>query len=341
MKIRRYLSILPLGGLLFHAGCSRTPEEHIRGSALGTGYTVTYQASRPVDPFVIKQKIEDALEEITEQVSNWNPSSEVARFNASPGPFSMTISQHFVELLHLASQLSRTTEGALDPTMGALIDAWGFGVNRSQRVPVDSRIQQAMTQSGLRNLVLDSRSATLSKQNDCAVNLSALAKGYAVDVIAGILDQAQIEHYLINIGGEIRAKGTRSGKVWEVGIPSPGGGPEDLLATVKLQDQAMATSGTHRKFFQANGTDYSHIIDPRTGRTVNNALVSVSIVAPDCAVADGLATAILVLGRDAGLRLVESVPEAEGLFAAKEESGELEVVLSSGWPSDSTGSDSR
>ena len=289
----------------------------LSGPTMGTTWSVV--ASRP-DPSRAELRraqaaVEERLETTERLMSTWDPDSELTRFNrhASTGPF--RLSAQTLEVLRLALGVSEKTAGAFDVTVGPLVAAWGFGAEpRSPaRRPDAAELAEIRGRVGFRLLGLDPSKATVRKRRaDVICDLSGIAKGFAVDEVARALTDLGWTDFLIEVGGEVRARGRRpDGEIWRVGVERPDASGRAVQAVVALADRAMATSGDYRSFRiesdEREGDErLSHVIDPRTGRPVSHQLASVSVVHPDAALADAWATALLVLGPEQGHALAEA-----------------------------------
>ena len=295
----------------------------IRGRAMGTTWQVTLNSVPPgMDRDALQKSIAAVIERIEAQMSHWRPESVVSRFNQRRSTRSIVIPLELADVVEEALRVHRETEGAFDITVAPLVELWGFGPGKiRQRVPSSAEITAARSSVGSRLLVfkrLASGEGRLAKKTpDVRIDLSAIAKGYALDAVAKSLDKSGAVNYLIELGGELRAKGARpDGGPWRVGLEAPDptsvGG---VRAVVELKDAAIATTGNYRKFFK-DPTDkeviYSHVLDPRTGRPVTHRGVSVSIIAKTAMRADALATALMVMGPKKGLEFAEK----HGLAAA-------------------------
>ena len=297
------------------------------GATMGTTYAVRVVT---VDPWPqagwdrIGAKIQAVLDDIESKMSHYEPSSELSRFNRRRTTRPFPVSADTFEVVRQARRLSELTAGALDVTVGPLVDAWGFGPVEPDRLPPDAgRLSQLRGRVGYAGIELDAAASTLRKtMPEIEGDLSAVAKGYAVDRVAAALREAGLTRYLVEVGGEIVAAGTNHlDRAWRIGIESPvaGGG---IQRVVSLRDQAMATSGDYRNTREVDGRWISHTIDPRTGRPVEHRLASVSVVAERCVVADGLATGLEVLGPDDGYALAVEQGWA-ALFLIRDEDGAI------------------
>jgi len=249
--------------------------------------------------------IDQELLYINKLMSTYDVNSEISRFNRSAQITPFKLSSETTEVLAFSLQLARQTQGAFDPTVSPLVNLWGFGPVRSDaKIPPADAISRVRAEIGFDALALDATDNTLRSQLPRQLDLSAVAKGYAVDRLAAILIEAGLSHFLVEVGGELVAKGTKFEDVpWRVAIESPDPVNRGIFKTLSLRDKAVATSGDYRNFFESNGQRYSHTLDPRTGSPVDHTTVSVTVLADTAMVADGWATALNVLGLDEGLKL--------------------------------------
>lgn len=318
---------------------SNVPSHRFEGSTMGTFYTVTYRGDRATN--VIKSALEDHLSTIEDQLSNWKKNSWIRRFNRRETTSSVSLPDHAYEVLRHSLRLARHTNGALDPTLGALINLWGFGPFEehapfSGAAPDAQAIQEALQASGSDKLVLTDAPPRIAKTHPALrLNFSAVAKGYAVDVLAQHLESKDITDYMINIGGELRTNGhPQNADAWTISIqrPTPDARDGTAYRTVNLNAAGVATSGDYRRFRTTGDRQYSHLLDPETGRPVQSDLASVTVIASTSAQADGLATACLVLGLQEARDLIARTPNAEGIFIQRVAPGQFRTSTSSGWP---------
>lgn len=279
----------------------------IRGETMGTQYSVV--VARPpasVDRAALEAMTSEVLERIDARMSTWRDDSELMRFNRSDTSEWFPVSAETAFVVGEALRVSAVSDGALDPTVGPLVRLWGFGRDPAEVVPpAAERLGEVRERVGFRKLrVRDAPPALRKAGPRVELDLSAVAKGYAVDAIAERLSAAAAEHFLVEVGGELRARGSNArGDPWRVAIERPALERGHVQAIVDLVDAAVATSGHYRNFAVRGDARFSHILDPRTARPVKSALVSVSVIAPTAARADALATALLVLGPEAGFSL--------------------------------------
>lgn len=277
----------------------------ICGPTMGTQYTIkTVGLPDGVTDVSLQSDIDALLRRINQQMSTYLDNSEVSRFNRAIAGEWFEVSRETAMVLHSAQHHSERTGGAFDATLGPLVDLWHFGPQHAQRsLPNDHQIAAVQSRVGFEKLQVRMEPPGLTKSVDgLQIDLSAIAKGYAVDAVAELLTTRGIHAYMVEIGGELRVKGSRpGGDGWRIGIESPRMDKREILRVVQLDNVAMATSGDYRNYFEVDGKRYSHTINPRTGRPVEHQLASVTVLAHDCMTADALATALMVMGPETGL----------------------------------------
>ena len=321
---------------LLCTACQPKKELRLSGKTMGTTYHIKVVTGWFASGADLQRQIDNRLAAISKSMSTYDPTSEISRFNAIDSTSeAFSPSDDFLNVLQVAAVLHKLTEGAWDGTLNLLVNLWGFGRNGTvSHVPNSSQIQQALSHVGFDRIRLDP-SGTISKTDPAVtLDLASIAKGYGVDEIARLLGDKGLLHFLVEIGGEVYARGRRKdGQPWQVGInrPDRGAAFNDVYRAVPLIDRAMATSGDYRIFSQIDGQSYSHILDPRTGRPVTNGVVSASVVAGNCTVADGLATALMVMGPEKGVALVNRLASVECLIVARQADGTFNDHPSSGF----------
>jgi thiamine biosynthesis lipoprotein len=298
--------LLILNSILVCACSNNSPmgaRHEISGPALGTSYHVTVvSAETSFSKEDLEAGVEAAIDQVDRVMSTWKSDSELTLFNESVSTEWTNLGESLFEVLVHARGISSRTGGAFDVTVGPLVDLWGFGrAGSATDLPSGMAVKRALERVGFAGLELRASPRSARKAHPgMRVDLSAIAKGYAVDQVAAYLDVIGIENYLVEIGGELRASGTTEhGSPWRVAIevPRPSGGVE---AVVKMQDISIATSGDYRNFQMIDGQRFSHTLDPVTGWPVAHDLASVSVLAPDAMTADALATALTVMGPTKG-----------------------------------------
>ena len=313
---------------LFLAGCGIQKEVQFSGQTMGTVYHIKVIIRFFNDTKGLKQKIEMRLEDINRSMSTYRKDSEISRFNAlSRIGEKFYISDDFLQVMTVAQNIYELTGGAWDGTIKPLVELWGFGDSKNKKkTPGEKEIQAILSNIGFNHIEISSDRYLIKKKASISLDLASIAKGYAVDQIAALIKTDGIENFLVEIGGEGFASGLRKdGKQWRIGINRPHkDAPYDQVYKVlTLQDKAFATSGDYRNFFELDGKRFSHILDPRSGYPIMNGVVSVSIMADTCTFADGLATAVMVLGPDKGLKLVNSIDNTECLIVVQKDDGTL------------------
>jgi FAD:protein FMN transferase len=307
MKRRTFITLLAAGSV---AACARPAHATIRGLTMGTSYTVELAA--PMDDAArtgLKELIEVELAAINRAMSTYDPQSELSQFNRRQDLRWAPASRGLLEVLDSASRISTSTQGAFDVTVGPLVDLWGFGPEyRTRRVPDEAAIERVRESVDYQHVQIDPSAGAIRKRHSrTQVDLCAIAKGYGVDRVAMILDGQGVHDYLVEIGGELRARGTTAaGRPWRVGIERPVEGRHVVGEIVLLKNRAIATSGTTEDFFEQDGRHYSHIIDPKTARPVEHPAMAVSVIADTTMEADASATALVVLGPERGYSLAQA-----------------------------------
>jgi len=288
------------------AGCAAKPAAvAFAGATMGTRYQVQIAASiGDTERAALQGEVDSVLAGIDRAMSTYKAQSEVSRLNAAAAGEWLTVSPATRTVLARALEVWSRSEGAFDISVGPLVDLWGFG-QRGPRddVPGESALAAAHAQVGLAGLELSRDAPAVRKSGGhIRLDLSAIAKGYALDRVTAHLDTRGFDAYLVDVGGELRARGSRAdGAPWRIAIEQPLAGRRAVQRVVELGERAIASSGDYRNFFEHGGVRYSHTIDPRTGWPVRHALAAVSVIAADAMTADAEATAILVLGAGAGL----------------------------------------
>lgn len=281
----------------------------LQGSAMGTTYSIKLaQPLADLNREQLRLDIDAKLAVLEHSMSTWMPDSELSLFNAARTTDWFRVSVLLCSVISDAQTISRYTSGAFDITVGPLVSLWGFGPDGTQsEPPAAERIAELLRSVGYKHLHTDCDRPALRKDKpELYVDLSAFAKGYAVDELAKLLNAYAIENYLVEIGGELRLSGFNdSGEPWAIAIETPARRGRSVQRIIGLTDTALATSGDYRNYFEHDGRFYSHTIDPVTGRPVTHNAASVTVLAMPAALADAMATALLVLGPDDGMAFAE------------------------------------
>jgi thiamine biosynthesis lipoprotein len=292
-----------LCGTLLLASCEKSQETS--GKAFGTSWTL--KASSAGD---FQNPLQTELDRWEAVFSHWRPDSAVSRFNESKSTDWQSLPPEVIELVRLAKRIADDTGGALDITLAPLIDLWGFGAKGSRQVPPsDAEIENARQHCGWPLLDIRDEPPALRKKHPLLrLNLSAIAEGCALDQLAKRLEAAGVQDFLLELGGEVLARGHGpDGKPWLVGVQMPEASSKEPMQALRLENACLATSGTYRQHFEHEGKSYPHVLAPRTGKPVAHSLRSVSVKHESAALADGYATALLVLGQGRGRQVADKL----------------------------------
>ena len=281
----------------------------LTGSVMGTQYLVkVIDLPEQLTMVRLDEDVNRLLRDVDAKMSTYSEDSELSRFNAKKSTEWIPVSDELVDVVEHALQVSELTDGAFDITVGPLVNLWGFGPDqRPDRVPTDEQIAAAKARLGYQHVHTRRQPPALKKdQDDIYLDLSALAKGYAVDRVADYLEDLGVTDYMVEVGGELRLKGrNEKGTPWRIAVERPTPGDRDVYGIMQLEDMGVATSGDYRNYFEQDGKRYSHTIDPRTGMPIDHALASVTVIADTSMYADALATALMVVGPDEGDKLTQ------------------------------------
>ncbi len=305
------------------------------GSTMGTRYEVRLLGHLP-DPEALLNAIEQELATIDLEMSTWREDSDISRFNAGTGETAVPIPGRLLEVIEAAQRLSEKTDGALDITLMPLALAWGFQGSLPPQVPDPESLAQLGRLTGMHLLELSAEQSTLSKRHaGVMIDVSALAKGYAVDRLAGLLMARGFDHFMVEIGGEVRARGERSGGgPWRIAVELPGSKQADNDAAavqyIQLQNQAVASSGDYRNHFVIEGRRYAHVLDPATHRPAAFGTEAVTVIAQDTMTADALATAFMAMPASRALEIADSLG-VEVLITSRDADGSLRLQHSPGF----------
>ena len=299
-----FLLTLLIGSILIIRQQRSMPYQHDSGTVFGTVYHITYQSSDN-----LQAEIENELKKVDQSLSPFNETSIISRVNRNE---KVEVDGMFTEVFCLAEQISQDTDGAFDITVAPMVNVWGFGFKKGVE-PSKQVLDSIRTLVGYRKVKLAGKH--IVKQNpNIMLDCSAIAKGYGSDVVARFLKQKGIQNFMVEIGGEVVTFGNSEKRVpWRIGVNKP---TEDSLSTngelqtvLNVTDIAMATSGNYRNFYYKNGKKYAHTIDPKTGCPVQHNILSATVLAKDCAVADAYATSFMVMGLDGARKILEKHPE--------------------------------
>ena len=329
------------GALLVSCGpaWNHRPVVELGGATMGATWSVTLVSAGITEPErgSLQRVIQATVSGMERLLSTWDPTSELSRFNASTslGPF--PVSPETFEAFRWGARLSAETGGAMDPTVGPLIDAWGFGADRTVVLPDDATVERLRADVGMALVELDPAGAWVRKRRPgVRCSFSAFVPGWAADRIAAQLQARGYSDFLIDVGGELVARGRNAdGQAWQVAIERPQADGRAVGRVVPLENVALATSGDYRNFRDTPGGRLTHILDPRTGRPVQHALASATVLAPEAVRADALSTALMVMGpedamafaRARGLGVLLVVRTADGQLEERVSPGFAETAL--------------
>ena len=338
--MKKYPLLIILLIILFNkAGVEAQTEHLIEGRTMGTTYHITVVTGVPERLIGLKEKIDRRLEAINQVFSTYIKDSEISCFNAfKVAGEKFRVSDDFIQVMQVGRKLHQLSGGAWDGTVNPLVDLWGFGpTQRPPRRPPEAEIKGLLQNIGFDRIQIRQPNFLVKNLATVTLDLNSIAKGFAVDQVSALVAAGGFNNYLVEIGGEVYAAGVRpDGKRWRVGInrPHKDAAFDEVYKALSIKDQAFATSGDYRNFFEIDGVRYSHVIDPRSGYPVSNGVVSVSIIADNCSLADGLATAIMVMGAEKGLQLVNRLDDIEGLIVVETSDGRLDDYYSRGFKSE-------
>ena len=300
------------------------------GNALGTTYSIIAISSEEMD---LQKEVDSVFTVINHSLSTYIPDSDISRINN--GDSTVVVDDMFQEVFKLSKEISSATRGFFDPTVGTLVNAWGFGPEH--QLTMDSlKVDSLLNFVGFDKVSLNANNEIIKTNPNIFIDFNAIAKGYSIDRLAAMLDEKGVENYLIEVGGELVAKGenTLKGKSWVVGIDDPEMLVErKLKLLINLNNKALASSGNYRKFRidEATGKKYVHTINPKTGYTQLSNTLAVTILADDCATADAYATAFMAMDLDEAFKLVNENKRLDAYIIYSDEDGETQEFLTKGF----------
>ena len=310
--------------------CSEEEPKNVKlsGPIFGTGFNIQYYSE---DNRNYQKEMDSLFEVVNQSLSTYIEDSDISKLNRNE---ITSIDNHFETVFKASKVIYRQTEGAFDPTIGNVVNAWNFGAETNKFITDSTTIDSLMRFVGLNKVGLIKNN--IKKPTETYLEFNAIAKGYGIDVIGDFLESKAIKNYLVDIGGDLRVLGANleSGKGWTVGIDDPNfDGTQSYSKVIILKDEAMATSGTYRKFkVDAKGNRFAHIINTKTGYPTKTNILSVSVIAPDCMTADGFATAFQAMGIESATRFLESHQELKAYFIYEDENKALQTLSLNGFP---------
>ncbi len=324
--------IIPLLLLCLMGSCQKTtlPYQYDEGEAFGTGYRIQFFGEVPH----LKSSIDSIIEAVNQSMSNYREDSDISILNR--GDTTVVVDAMFREVFLLSKEIYKKTDGYFDPTVGNVVNAYGFGAQELNIRPDSLHIDSLMQYVGFDQVKIDSTNHIVREDPGIYIDLNAIAKGYGVDRFGIFLENRGIQNYLVEIGGEMRARGKnlRSDRNWRLGIDDPriGDGAKEMQGVFELQDKGMATSGNYRKYRQdtLTGQRFVHIVNPKSGYMQKQHLLSASVIAKNCATADAYATAFMAMDIDKAIPLSKKLNDVD-VFFIYDENGELKTYLSDGF----------
>ena len=299
----------------------------LAGTVFGTSYSIIYDSDVNYEI-----QFDSLFYIINKSMSTYQVNSDISKLNRNE---SFEIDEHFIKVYDVSKEIFGQTEGAFDPSIGNVVNAWKFGAEQTIEVVDSLKIDSLMHYVGYDKTYRHNNTIRKSNPN-VYIEFNAIAKGYGVDVIGEFLESQKVNNYLVEIGGEIRVKGINSERQtnWKVGVEEPNfEGQQSILKAITLQDEAMATSGTYRKFkVDENGNRYAHIIDTETGYPSKTNLLSISVIADDCMTADAFATAFKAMGVEKVKTFLKSRPELKVFLIFENDNKQLESLALNGFP---------
>lgn len=326
---RRHL-LVAMGAAALGAACGvRSPSSsqglRFGGQSMGTSYAVRIAGVKADDSLLktASEAVAEALQGVVSRMSTYDGASDVGRFNRHASTQPMALSAPTLAVLARAQEVARLTDGAFDATVAPLVGAWGFGAGASARGALPNA-EALDAPVGWQGLTVDVAAGQARKQHaDLQLDLSGIAKGYAVDQAALALEKLGVERYMVEAGGEIRTRGLNDdGQPWQIAVERPDAWPQQAHRVVPLSGLSMATSGDYRQFYEQDGRRISHEIDPARREPIDGRVASVTVVHEECMSADALATALIVMGAQRGMALA-SLRNVAALFIVREEGGAL------------------
>jgi len=323
----KYLSVYAIIIAAAFSSCKKAEFASFNGFAQGTTYSIVYEQRENITPDSIKPEVERILRDFDMSLSLYEDNSLLSKVNRNED---VTVDQFFEEVYRKSVIISEISGGAFDITIGPLSRAWGFGPNDRKSFS-EAKRDSLMKLVGMSKISL-SNGKIIKADPGIILDFNGIAQGYSVDVVARYFDDLGIENYLIEIGGEVRTRGTRNGNLWRIGIDKPEDNNlipgQSLQAIIRITGRSLATSGNYRKFYVEDGIKYSHTIDPETGYPAKNRLLSATVIADDCGTADGIATACMVMGHEKSIEFIKSNPQFSAYLVISGDDGNYQTWIS-------------
>ena len=328
--MKNILFVILAGTFLNLSTCENEDAEfmNLRGSIFGSTYNIIYENSKKIAPDDLKKDVEKILHDFEKSLSSYDSSSLLNRINRNED---VKVDAYIEEIYKNSVMISEMSGGAFDITVGPLIRAWGFDADRQKSFD-EQKLDSLLNFIGMDKVKLTNGKIIKSNPN-IILDFNAIAKGFSVDVVARYFNKLGIKNYLVEIGGELRTRGTKNGNLWRIGIDKPEDnnfmqGQLPLQAIMSITNKSMATSGNYRRFYIEDGVKYSHTIDPKTGYPIKNRMLSVTALADECGIADGIATVCMVLGPEKAKEFINSHPQFSAFMIYSGDNGEFVTWMS-------------
>ena len=331
LAVRIIRTIILFSGLIFLNTCNtRHAGQYISlsGPTQGTSFHITYESA---DSTVYQAEIEELLHEFDMSLSTYQPASLISKINSNEGDF--RTDNYFSDVFAASAKIYKESDGAFDITIAPVVNAWGFGF--TERSEIDSNLIDSLLEYVGMPMVRMENDRLVKDKEGIMLDVNAIAQGYSVDVVAEFFESKGIINYLVEIGGEVRAKGKNGrGQIWRIGIDKPIDGLQipgmQMQAIISLSDRALATSGNYRRFYEKDGIKYSHTISPETGYPVRHGLLSATVLADDCMTADAWATAFMVMGVEESKKILETQKGLDAYLIYNDDEGMYRVFYTPG-----------
>lgn len=318
--------------IAFLASCSSKPSDYVKNQGLiyGTTYSIIYESPNGEN---LQEGIEAEMNRLNKSLSTFDDSSIISKINQN---IDTELDDYFLTVYNKAVEVSDASDGAFDITVAPMVNVWGFGFENKENVTPEL-IDSLKHLVGYKKIKIEN-GKLIKEHPNTMLDCSAIAKGFACDIVANYLNKQGCKNYMVEIGGEVVAYGKNDkGKYWNIGISRPDDGnmlnTQELKAIIELKEKAVATSGNYRNFYIENGKKYAHTIDPKTGYPVQHSLLSTTVLADDCMTADAFATAFMVLGLEKSIELANSRNDIEVYFIYADEAGNYKSYISDGFKS--------
>lgn len=324
----RYFFVITIAYIVIGCGEPASVKQKIivDGFAQGTTYNITYISTDGINH---QRAIDSMLIEIDNSLSTYQKKSLISKFNQADSIGE--IDQLFADVFAISKQVYENTEGAFDPTVAPVVNAWGFGFENIHST--DSSVIDSLLGLVDFTKIQINKQGVFKAEKGMMLDFNAVAQGYSVDVLCDLLESRGIANYLVEVGGELKAKGLNmNDTLWRIGIdrPLPNLKERELEAIVNIDNKSLATSGNYRKFYEKDGVKYSHTINPKTGYPVQHSMLSTTVVADNCGVADAYATAFMVVGLEKAKEILANDKKLDGLLIYSDEKGELQTFVTDG-----------